>query len=90
MNKADLTQIIAKEVELTTRDAGHVIDVMVDAIKKALKKGDRVSLVGFGSWEVKKRAARKGVNPQTGQAIKIPARKYPKFNPGKELKDLVK
>jgi DNA-binding protein HU-beta len=90
MNKADLTQYISKETNLTYREANQVIDCLTDAIKKALKKGERVSLVGFGSWEVKKRAARKGINPQTGAAIKIPARKYPKFNPGKELKDLVK
>ena len=89
MNKADLTQYISKHANLTYRDANHVIDVMTDAIKKALKKGQRVSLVGFGSWEVRKRAARKGINPQTGQPIRIPARKYPKFNPGKALKDLV-
>ncbi len=89
MNKADLTQYISKHANLTYREANQVIDVMTDAIKKALKKGQRVSLVGFGSWEVKKRAARKGINPQTGQPIKIPARKYPKFNPGKALKELV-
>jgi len=89
MNKADLTQYISKQANLTYREANQAIDVLTEAIKKALKKGQRVSLVGFGSWEVKKRAARKGINPQTGAAIKIPARKYPKFNPGKALKDLV-
>jgi DNA-binding protein HU-beta len=89
MNKAELTQHIAKETELTIRETNQVIDTMTEAIKKALKKGQRVSLVGFGSWEVKKRAARNGINPQTGQTIKISARKYPKFNPGKALKEIV-
>ena len=89
MNKAELTQHIAKETELTIRETNQVIDTMTEAIKKALKKGQRVSLVGFGSWEVKKRAARNGINPQTGATIKISARKYPKFNPGKALKEIV-
>ena len=90
MNKADLVQEIVKKVGLTNKQANECIDYFIDGIKKSLKKGQRVSLVGFGSWEVTKRAARKGINPQTGQTIKIPARKYPKFNPGKALKDLVK
>ena len=90
MNKADLIQYISKEVGLTRYEANAAIDAFTGAIKKALKKGQRVSLVGFGSWEVKKRKARWGVNPQTGARIKIAARKYPKFNPGKELKHWVK
>ena len=90
MNKADLIQELTKKVGLTNKQASDTIDAFVEGIKKALKKGDRVSLVGFGSWEVRKRAARKGINPQTGQTIKIPARKYPKFNPGKALRDLFK
>ena len=90
MNKADLTQYIAKQVGLTQHDANAAIDAITTAITKTLKKGQRVSLVGFGSWEVKKRKARWGVNPQTGEKIKIKARKYPKFNPGKDLKDYVK
>jgi DNA-binding protein HU-beta len=90
MNKADLIQEITKKVGITSKQAGDCVDNFVDGIKAALKKGQRVSLVGFGSWEVKKRAARKGINPQTGKPIKIAARKYPKFNPGKALRDLVK
>ena len=90
MNKADLIQYLAKEVGLTRYEANAAIDAFTGAIKNTLKKGDRVSLVGFGSWEVKKRQARTGVNPQTGEKIKIKARKYPKFNPGKELRDHVK
>jgi len=88
MNKADLIQELTKKCDLTNAQAGEVINAFVGGIKKSLKKGDRVSLVGFGSWEVRQRAARKGINPQTGKAIKIPARKYPKFNPGKALREL--
>ena len=89
MNKAELIQVISKETGITNREANDVIDSFVEAIRGTLKKGKRVSLVGFGSWEVKKRKARNGVNPQTGAKIKIPARKVPKFNPGKELKEAV-
>lgn len=89
MNKADLLAIMSKEAGITQQEANLALDSFVGAVKKALKKGDRVSLVGFGSWEVRKRAARKGVNPQTGEAIKIKARKAVKFNPGKDLKLLV-
>lgn len=89
MNKADLVATLSKEVGITQQEAGLALDTFVTTVKKALKKGDRVSLVGFGSWEVRKRAARNGVNPQTGEKIKIKARKVVKFNPGKELKELV-
>ena len=89
MNKADLVTLVAKEAGITHQEAGAALDAFVTAVKKALKKDDRVSLVGFGSWEVRKRAARNGVNPQTGEKIKIAARKVVKFNAGKELKDLV-
>ncbi len=89
MNKADLVTTLSKEVGITQQEAGLALDTFVTAVKKALKKGDRVSLVGFGSWEVRKRAARNGVNPQTGEKIKIKARKVVKFNAGKELKELV-
>ena len=90
MNKADLIQIIAKEAGITNKQADEAITAFVEAVKKSLKKGKRVSLVGFGSWEVKKRKARNGVNPQTGKKIKIPATKVPKFNPGKELREKIK
>jgi DNA-binding protein HU-beta len=89
MNKAELTQIIAQEAGLTLKDAGAAIDAFVDAVKASLKKGDKVQLAGFGTWEVKKRAARNGVNPKTGQKIKIKAHKVPKFTPGKNLKEVV-
>ena len=90
MNKADLIQVISKKADLTNKEAAAAIDAFVDAVKKALKKGEHVSLVGFGSWEVKKRARRKGVNPQTGESIVIPARKVVRFNPGKDLKAKVR
>lgn len=90
MNKADLTTVIAKETGLSQKDSSAALESMLEHIKKALKKGKKVQLVGFGSFEVKKRKARNGVNPQTGEKIKIAARKTPKFNPGKALKDLVK
>ena len=72
MNKADLIQYISKEVGLTRYEANAAIDAFTGAIKKSLKKGKRVSLVGFGSWEVKKRKARYGVNPQTGAGPRQP------------------
>lgn len=89
MNKADLVALVSKEAGITHAEASTALDAFVTAVQKALKKDDRVSLVGFGSWEVRKRAARNGVNPQTGEKIKIAARKVVKFNPGKELRDLV-
>ena len=89
MNKQELIAAVAKDSGLTHREATHAIDALTEAIKKSLKKGERVSLVGFGSWEVRKRAPRNGVNPQNGAKIKIAARRVPKFNPGKELKALV-
>ncbi len=89
MNKAELTEMIAKDTGLSQKDAGKAVESIIDNIKKALKKGSKVQLVGFGSFEVKKRKARTGVNPQNGEKIKIAARKSPKFTAGKALKDLV-
>lgn len=89
MNKADLIQEIAKEAGLTSAQADQALTSMIDTIKGALKKGEKVSLVGFGTWDVRKRKARNGVNPHTGAAIKIPAAKVPKFTAGKELRQLV-
>jgi DNA-binding protein HU-beta len=90
MNKQDLVAEIAKKSGLTKIDAKKALDAYVDATSKALKKGDRVALVGFGSFSVSKRAARKGRNPQSGKEIKIPAKKVVRFKPGKELSDKVK
>lgn len=89
MNKSDLVDAIAKSAELSKASAGRALDATVDSIKKALKKGDTVSLVGFGTFKVGKRAARNGRNPRTGATIKIKAAKVPKFSAGKGLKDAV-
>ncbi|NPV59117.1 MAG: HU family DNA-binding protein [Actinobacteria bacterium] len=89
MNKAELIEAVAKDAKLSKKDAGAAIDAMVDIVTKTLKKGDKVTLVGFGTWEARKRAARKGVNPRTGEAIKIKATKVVSFKPGAALKQAV-
>lgn len=88
MVKKDLVEEVMKVV-CNRKEADAAVNVVIDTIKKALKKGDRVSITGFGTFSVSKRAARTGRNPQTGEAIKIKARKVPKFTPGKEFKDVV-
>lgn len=90
MNKAELIDAIASESKLTKADAQRAVDGLVDATTKALKKGDRITLVGFGSFSVAKRAARTGRNPQTGATIKIAAKKVVKFKAGAELAGKVK
>ena len=90
MNKAQLIDAIAKDAKLSKVDSGKALDATISAISKALKKGDRVALVGFGSFSVAKRAARKGRNPQNGKEIKIPAKKVVKFKAGAELTKKVK
>jgi len=89
VNKSDLVDAIAKNADISKAAAGRALDATVDSIKKALKKGDTVSLVGFGTFKVGKRAARNGRNPRTGETIKIKAAKVPKFSAGKGLKDAV-
>jgi DNA-binding protein HU-beta len=89
VNKSDLVDAIAKSAEISKAAAGRALDATVESIKKALKKGDTVSLVGFGTFKVGKRAARNGRNPRTGATIKIKAAKVPKFSAGKGLKDAV-
>jgi DNA-binding protein HU-beta len=89
MNKADFIGAVADAAELSKADAGRAVDAAIDVIKKALKKGDTVTLVGFGTFSVRKRAARQGRNPQTGATIKIKASKNPAFKAGKALKDAV-
>ncbi len=89
MNKSDLVDAIATSADISKAAAGRALDGMLEAIKKSLKKGDEVTLVGFGSFSVEKRAARKGRNPQTGAEITIKAAKVPKFRAGKGLKDAV-
>ena len=85
MNKKDLIGAIAAEAKLTKADAKKALDSIINVTTASLKKGDRVALVGFGSFSVVKRAARKGRNPQTGKEIKITAKKVVKFRPGSEL-----
>lgn len=89
MNKSELIDAIADSAGLTKADAGRAVDAFIGSITKALKKGQTVSLVGFGTFAVRKRAARTGRNPRTGETIKIKASKNPAFKAGKALKDAV-
>ena len=89
MNKSDLIAAMAAKTGSTKKDAEATLNAFVDVVTDSLVKGDKVQLVGFGSFEVRKRAARKGRNPQTKEEIKIPASKSPVFKAGKALKDLV-
>ena len=88
-NKTDLIEAIAKSADISKAAAGRALDATIESIKKSLKKGELVSLVGFGTFYVGKRAARNGRNPRTGATIKIKAAKVPKFRAGKGLKDAV-
>ncbi|WP_180994131.1 HU family DNA-binding protein [Bacillus sp. Marseille-P3661] len=90
MNKTDLINAVAESTELSKKDATKAVDAVFDAIMDSLQQGDKVQLIGFGNFEVRERAARKGRNPQTGDEIEIPASKVPAFKPGKALKDAVK
>ena len=90
MNKTDLIAAIADCAEITKKDAEKALNAFVCSVEGALKKGDKVQLVGFGSFEVRARAARKGRNPATGKEINIPASKAPVFKAGKALKDAIK
>ena len=89
MTKADLIDSVASEAELSKRQAGEIVDLILDEIKTALQKGDRVALTPFGSFVVRHRKAREGRNPKTGEKIKIAARKVPAFVAGKALKEAV-
>ena len=89
MNKTDLIDAIASAADLSKADAGRALDAVVDSITDSLKKGDPVSLVGFGTFQVKHRAAREGRNPQTGATIQISASNVPSFKAGKALKEAV-
>lgn len=89
MNKQDLVARVAQKADLSKTKAAEAVDACFDAIKSCLKKGDDCRLVGFGTFTVAKRAATTGRNPRTGEPIKIPASKQPKFKAGKELKDAV-
>jgi DNA-binding protein HU-beta len=89
MNKSDIISLMADQAELSKADAGRALDALIEVVKKSLKKGDSVSLVGFGTFAVRKRAARTGRNPRTGATIKIKASKIPAFKAGKALKDAI-
>ena len=89
MNKGDLVEVVSNEAGLSKADASRAVDSVIGAITNALKGGMQVSLVGFGTFTVKKRAARTGRNPRTGEAIEIRASKVPGFRAGKALKDAV-
>jgi DNA-binding protein HU-beta len=89
MNKAELIEAVANAADLSKADAGRAVDAVVEAVTKALKKGQQVAVVGFGTFSVKARAARSGRNPRTGETIHIAASKVPGFKAGKALKDAV-
>jgi len=90
MNKAQLIEVVAKAANVTKVDAENVLNVALDSIKKSVKKGEDVTLIGFGTFTKSKRQARTGRNPQTGKEITIPAMTVPKFRPGREFKDAMK
>ena len=90
MNKAELVEAVVKKTKTTKKAAEDFIGAMIDSVKAELKKGGTLQLVGFGTFKVVKKSARKGRNPKTGKEINIPARKSPKFVAGKALKDAVK
>lgn len=89
MNKSEFVAEIAKKSNLTKKDSELSLNSLIEVVSETLKKGDKITLVGFGSFEVRKRKARTGTNPQTKEPIKIPAKKVAVFRPGKGLKDIV-
>jgi DNA-binding protein HU-beta len=89
VNKSQLVDTIAASADISKAGAGRALDALTDAITEALKNGDQVALVGFGTFSVRERAARSGRNPQTGETIQIAAAKVPSFKAGKALKDAV-
>ncbi len=89
MTKADLVETVAKEAEMTKKDAEQLVEIIFDSIVGTLNKGEKIELRGFGSFRVRERDARKGLNPKTGEAVIIPAKRVAYFKPGKELKELI-
>lgn len=89
MNKSELVKAIAQKADITNATAQAMLEAFIDTVKESLQQGEKVQLIGFGSFATVQREARKGVNPQTKKPIKIPAKKVAKFVPGKELKELV-
>ena len=90
MNKTEFIEAVAKEADATKAAAGQVVNAVIAVVEKSLKKGNAIQITGFGTFDVIKRAARKGRNPATGKEIKIAASKAPRFKAGKALKDAVK
>ncbi len=90
MNKAELVEEVAGKVGLTKKETNNVVDAITSAITDSLVRNERVTLVGFGTFQVRQRKARRGVNPQTREAINIPAKKVPKFTAGKALREAVR
>ena len=90
MNKTELINAVAEKTELSKKDATSAVDAVFEVITSSLQEGEKVQLIGFGNFEVRERAARKGRNPQTGEEIEIPASNVPAFKPGKALKEAVK
>jgi DNA-binding protein HU-beta len=90
MNKTELVKAVAEQAELTQKDAAKAVDALIETISETLAQGEKIQLIGFGTFEVRDRSARKGRNPQTGEEIEIAASKVPAFKPGKELKEAVK
>ena len=89
MNKEELVAEISKKSKVTQKEAAEVLSALIETVQKTVSKGKKVTLVGFGTWEPRKRAARNGRNPQTGKAIKIPAKTVPVFSAGKKFKEIV-
>ncbi|ABM61386.1 HU family DNA-binding protein [Halorhodospira halophila] len=89
MNKSELIEAVADSADLSKAAAARAVDAMVESVTDALREGDQVTLVGFGTFTVRERAARTGRNPRTGESIDIPASKVPGFKPGKALKDAI-
>ncbi|MDD6385740.1 HU family DNA-binding protein [Lactobacillus equicursoris] len=90
MNKTELVSAVSEKTEFSKKESAQIVDALFAAIEEKLAEGEKVQLIGFGTFEVRERAARKGRNPQTGAEIEIPASKVPAFKPGKALKDAVK
>ncbi|EGK10226.1 MAG: HU family DNA-binding protein [Firmicutes bacterium] len=89
MNKTELTKRVAQETGKSKTEAGQMVDVVLDQISEALQRGEKVSLFGFGNFEVRERAARMARNPKTGETIHVEAKRIPAFKPGKQLKEVV-
>jgi DNA-binding protein HU-beta len=90
MNKTDLVKAVSAQTDLTQKDAAKAVEAIFETISNTLAQNEKIQLIGFGTFEVRERAARKGRNPQTGEEIDIAASKVPAFKPGKELKEAIK